>query len=103
MHLKDIMYEMDKKYNGDHMDHQVATMAVHKFGERFPRQWIKEHVTNPTVCEEDMYYVMNMLYSDYKELLKEDEQAYIKMAELFIHDVDGPSDKAKRYFYAMLE
>lgn len=97
------MYKMDKKYNGDHMDHEVTTLAVNKIGERFPRQWVKEHLTDTTICVEDMYYTINMLYSDLKELLKEDETAYLKMAELFIKDEDAPSDKVKRYFYAMLE
>jgi hypothetical protein len=105
MSLKDkvikLMYRMDKEYNGDHMSHEVAEVAVHCLGERFSKEFVRMHL--PMLNEHDAYYVINMLYSDYKPLLKEDDKLYVEMTKLFIEDEDAPSDKTKRYFYAMLE
>lgn len=105
MSLKDkvikLMYRMDKEYNGDHMNYDLAAVAVSCLGERFSREYVRNHL--PMLDENDAYYVINMLYSDYKQLLKEDEPYYKEMTKLFIDDEDAPSDKTKRYFYSMLE
>lgn len=107
MSIKDkivkLMYEMDKHYHGDHMSSEVADVAVHCLGERFSREWVKAHIQESTTDIEDMYYTINMLYSDYKMMFGENEEMYHKLAYHFIHDEDAPADKVKRYFYAMLE
>ena len=97
------MYEMDKELYGDHMNPEIAALAVHMMGERFSKHWAHQHLPSMDMSEEDFYYVSNMTYSDYKEMFNEEEDKYAKMAKLFIQDEDGPADKAKRYFYSMLE
>lgn len=49
----------------------------------------------------DFNYVMNMLYSDYSQLLGGDSSNYVKMAKFFINDKDAPEGKALRYYIAM--
>lgn len=98
-----LMFEMDKELCGDHMHPGIAALAVHMIGERFNRRWAHEHLPSMDINEEDFYYVANMTYSDYKEMFNEEEEKYAEMAKLFIQDADGPADKAKRYFYTMLE
>ena len=51
--------------------------------------------------EYDWNYVMNMLYSDYCEVLGETVSSYSKMALKFLDDKDGPSGKALRYAMCM--
>ena len=107
MSIKDkvikLMYEMDKHYHGDHMSPEVATVAVQCIGERFSREWVKDHLQDSVTNLEDMYYTINMAYSDYNKLFGENEKMYLDWSLCFIHDEDAPADKVKRYFYAMLE
>lgn len=41
----------------------------------------------------DFYYVMNMLYSDYSEVLGNDAATYVKMAKAYMNDPDAPEGK----------
>lgn len=51
--------------------------------------------------EYDWYYVMNMLYSDYYNVLGNNTDSYAKMAMAWLRDKDAPEGKAKKYCYAM--
>ena len=51
--------------------------------------------------EYDWNYVMNMVYSDYCEVLGDNVASYIKIAEKFIHDKDAPDGKPLRYYMCM--
>lgn len=51
--------------------------------------------------EFDFNYVMNMLYSDFYQLLGNDAMNYYKMAKYFLEDKDAPKGKAYRYYIAM--
>ena len=47
----------------------------------------------------ETYVVMNSLVNDYREVISPDEaETYVKMAEAWIHDVDGHKNKAWWYF-----
>lgn len=48
----------------------------------------------------DVYYVMNMIYSDYYSPDFELKD-YVRLTYDFIHDEDAPVDKVKRYIKAM--
>lgn len=48
------------------------------------------------VNEWDFYYLMNMLYSDYKEILGTDVATYVKMALAYIDDPDADKGKVFR-------
>lgn len=49
----------------------------------------------------DWNYVMNMLYSDYCQLLGETTNSYVNLAIKFLDDQDAPNGKALRYYLAM--
>lgn len=49
----------------------------------------------------DWNYVMNMMYSDYCLVLKENLMNYVNMANKFLHDKDAPKGKALKYYFAM--
>ena len=42
----------------------------------------------------DFYYVMNMLYSDFCEVIGNDANTYFKMAKAYLDDPDASKDKA---------
>lgn len=49
----------------------------------------------------DWNYVMNMVYSDYCEVLGDNTTSYIKLAHKFLNDKDAPDGKALRYYMCM--
>lgn len=49
----------------------------------------------------DWCYVMNMMYSDYREVLGDSLSMYVKMSKKFLFDKDAPKGKALRYYLAM--
>lgn len=56
---------------------------------------------NERFNEYDWYYVLNMLYSDYYNILGNNTDNYAKMALAWLRDKDAPEGKAKKYCYAM--
>lgn len=46
----------------------------------------------------DVYLVINSLYSDYHELLEENDDMYAKMTKLWLNDSDSVEDKVYEYF-----
>lgn len=46
----------------------------------------------------DVYLVINSLYSDYHELLEENDDMYAKMTKLWLADSDSVEDKVYEYF-----
>lgn len=53
--------------------------------------------------EYDWNYVMNMVHSDYCEVLGDNTTSYIKLAHKFLNDKDAPDGKALRYYMCMKE
>jgi len=49
----------------------------------------------------DYAYVLNMVYSDYFGAVKDEEKAYVELANKFIFDKDAPQGKAFIYWRAM--
>lgn len=46
----------------------------------------------------DLYFVMNMLYSDYYNVLGSDTATYVKMSKAWFEDPDVSEGKAYRYY-----
>lgn len=44
---------------------------------------------------------MNMIYSDYCEVLGDNVTSYVRMAHKFLNDKDAPDGKALRYAMCM--
>jgi hypothetical protein len=80
-------YVVSKMHNkdgstGEHWDYETTTKVLKNRGYDF----------NPA----DWYYVLNMVYSDYYKPSRSDD-VYIEFACDFLHDVDGPAHKAKKW------
>lgn len=88
---------------GKHFSEELAKKAVSKMenadgttGEHWSLQQTNSLATSNDVTynKYDFYYVMNMLYSDFCEILGNDTNAYFKMAKAYMDDPDAPKDKA---------
>lgn len=64
----------------------------------------KQHgIEFDTFNKYDFSYVMNMMYSDYYNVLPNDTSHYVKMTMRFINDKDGHKGKAYHYYRKIVE
>ena len=49
----------------------------------------------------DFGYALNMVYSDYKGNIPDNDKSYVDVAKAFLFDKDGPKGKAVKYYMAM--
>ena len=54
-------------------------------------------------CKADWYYVMNMLHSDFAEILGSDTNNYVRMAKAYINDPDASEGKVLDAWLAQME
>lgn len=99
--------------NGYHFNEDMLDKAVHAMvnddGSAAPKWSVAETsqvarnngISFNTFNEYDWNYVMNMVYSDYSEILGSNVASYVKMANKFLKDKDAPEGKALRYYMAM--
>ena len=90
---------------GCHFDTTLAHCAVSKMenvdgtcGEHWTSDQTKSLLTNNKldINEWDFYYLMNMLYSDYQEILGADANNYVKMSIAYVDDPDADKGKVFR-------
>lgn len=105
------MILLKKFLNDYHFDEDMLKDAERKMENCDGTQgfhWTKEQVMDVfknnkidgyTDC--DITYVMNMLYSDYSNVLGSDPDKYVKLTISFLNDKDAPEGKAARYYYSM--
>lgn len=110
---EEFMYDVDVSVYGEHFCKEIAEEAVKHMehddgskGEHWNHAQIEEMARTKALCLEkepfnihDLYYTMNMMYSDYCEIFKDDVETYYKLSMKFLKDIDGPIGKAKKYFY----
>lgn len=106
----DLMEELFVTVNGEHLTEEMAYKAVssmrntdgtkgeHWTVEETTRQAEKYNVNWKEYNKYDFYYVMNMLYSDFYKLFKDDEETYARMAIAWLEDKDVEQGKAYRYY-----
>lgn len=99
--------------NGYHFDedtlNDIYEDMVNDDGSRVPKWSVEE--TNSVARsngisfrdfnEYDWNYAMNMIYSDYCEVLGDNVTSYVRMAHKFLNDKDAPDGKALRYAMCM--
>lgn len=51
----------------------------------------------------DFYYTMNMLYSDFSDVLGSEASTYVKMAKAYMHDPDAPEGKVFDIWLAQMK
>lgn len=88
-----------------HFDTILAHCAVSKmenvdgtWGEHWTSDQTKSLLTGNKldINEWDFYYLMNMLYSDYQEILGADANNYVKMSIAYVDDPDADKGKVFR-------
>lgn len=84
---EDIAYDIvaDMKPDGEHWDIDTTTS-------------VKTQYNLMDISDVDFYVVMNMAWNDYKSVLGESVDNYVKFTKAFIKDEDAPEDKVYMYF-----
>lgn len=115
--LIDLLYELkESNYNEFKMyknkikgmaydykiDQELAQEIVENMkplGQYWDMETISSVIVNDSHRLEDMYVVMNSLVNDYSSILNSDDvETYVKMAHLWLDDVDGKKNKIWWYF-----
>lgn len=110
---RDIKTNLYILVNGYHFDedtlNDIYEDMVNDDGSRVPKWSVEE--TNSVARsngisfrdfnEYDWNYAMNMIYSDYCEVLGDNVTSYVRMAHKFLNDKDAPDGKALRYAMCM--
>lgn len=97
----DTAYELHKIAYGAHFDEELAKMAVSKMKNvdgTHGAYWTYEQTSqladqHGIECKGDFYYVMNMLHSDFVEVLGNDTSNYVRMAKAYMCDPDAAESK----------
>jgi hypothetical protein len=88
---------------GKHFNEELAKKAVSEMknadgtiGEHWTLQQTSSLESSNGVSYDkyDFYYVMNMLYSDFCEVIGNDASTYFKLAKAYMDDPDASKDKA---------
>ena len=115
--LVDLMYELKetnyeefmkykRKLKGMAYDYTIDEELAHEivkemkpYGEYWNIETIKSVIGVNQHKLEDMYIVMNSLVNDYSNAINPEEvETYIKLADLWIDDIDGKNHKIWWYF-----
>lgn len=97
---KDELYEMA---NGKILNDEMAYKWVNNMKPE-GEHWTIEETTNAMAnlgynCNKiDFYVVANMMYNDYYNLVKDDEELALKMAYMWLDDEDAVKDKLYEYY-----
>lgn len=88
---------------GKHFNEELAKKAVSEMdnvdgtkGEHWNLQQTNSLATSAGAIYDkyDFYYVMNMLYSDFSDVLGNDANMYLKMTKAYLDDPDAKKEKA---------
>lgn len=93
---------------GSHFDEELSKMAVSKMkntdgtsGGYWTYEQASQLADQHGIHEKgDFYYVMNMLHSDYAEILGSDVNNYVRMAKAYMCDPDAPDGKVLKLWVA---
>lgn len=105
------MYKVHCLAYGPHFDEELAKKAVSAMRNvdgTTGEHWSMEK-TNPLAEQNgikekaDFYYTMNMLYSDFSDVLGSEESTYVKMAKAYMHDPDAPEGKVFDIWLAQMK
>lgn len=91
-----------KSIYGEKLSMEKAEALVAKM-KPYGQKWTKEETEGALRTSHlpaTRYYVMNMLYNDYRPMLGDDVDKYVQMARLWLEDQDSPGGDVKTYRYA---
>lgn len=95
------MYKIHCLICGPHFDDRLAEKAVSHMknvdgthGEHWSMEQTNSLAAKHDIKEKaDFYYVMNMMHSDYADVLGSDVGTYVKMAKAYMEDPDAADGK----------
>lgn len=102
---KDVLYDLHDNIYGCHFSKPLLDEATKDI-----KHWTLEQTTSvaksngidfKTFNEYDFNYVMNMLYSDYNDVVPNDTSMYVRLTNAFLLDADAPKGKAVKYYFIM--
>lgn len=108
-----VIHELHELINGPHFDETMAYWAVSQMKNEDGTEgehWSVEETTSVASSEGisltkfnkwDWYYTLNMIYSDYYNVVGTSTNMYIQLAKAWIMDKDAVEGKAFKYFMAM--
>lgn len=89
------------------VDKMINESKEHPKGERWDKETVLKvfseagyPTSNAKYSENGVYWAMNMVYSDFHPLHKDDVSKYIEHAYLFLNDKDYSGKYAKEKWYA---
>lgn len=96
---------------GPHFDESLAKKAVAKMrnvdgtvGEHWSMEQTNQLADQYGVKHKaDWYYTMNMLYSDFSQVIGSDAGSYAKLAKAYLQDPDAPEGKAFNVWLAQMK
>ncbi|MCD7811999.1 MAG: hypothetical protein LUG91_09180 [Ruminococcus sp.] len=102
------MYKLHCLVYGPHFDEHLAKKAVAEMrnvdgtsGEHWTIQQTNSLAMQHNIKEKyDFYYVINMLHSDFSEIIGNDNSTYAKLAKAYMCDPDAPEGKAFRLWFS---
>lgn len=97
----DTAYKLHCVAYGQHFDEELAKKAVSKMknvdgtcGEHWTYEQTSQLADQQGIqCKADWYYVMNMLHSDFAEVLGNDVNNHVRMAKAYMCDPDAAEGK----------
>lgn len=108
--IKNKLYIATSGYHfNESMLEEALESVVNDDGTKGPKWSLSEtdsvannnNISMKTFNQYDWNYVMNIMYSDYCEVLGDNTTSYIKLAHKFLNDKDAPEGKALRYYLCM--
>lgn len=108
--FKQIIHSLYVECYGEHFSDWLAIQAVSEMknvdgseGEHWSISQIEDAIRQYNIKglafnKWDIYYVMNMLYSDYSNVFGSDTSTYAKVCKAWFEDIDVAEGKAYRYY-----
>lgn len=105
------VYKLHCVAYGPHFDEKLAKMAVAKMrnvdgttGEHWSMEQANSLADQYGVKHKaDWYYTMNMLYSDFSQVIGSDAGSYAKLAKAYMQDPDAPEGKVLNSWLAQMK
>ena len=110
-----VIHKLHMLINGPHFDEAMAVWAVSQMINEDGTKgahWTIEDTSSVAASTAivfdkfnkwDWYYVLNMIYSDYYNVIGSDISLYVQFSKAWIADKDAPEGKAFKYFMAMCD
>lgn len=95
----DISLELYKHIYGDEITLECAKEIVSKMkpnGEKWSYETLNQY--NKGYDKVNFYLVMNMFWNDYKTVIGNDLNTYVKLTEAWFEDIDAKPEKTFDYF-----